>query len=523
MDHYRARANRCIAVLVVCWALAGVAGAAADVTYIGGRDYFAVVHRELMSATNSVYVEMYLMQVSPGNPEQPAHALALDLVAAQGRGVQVTVLLDRSLRYSPAKKMKMMDTKNDAAIAMLRAAGVDVQLVRPSTVVHSKLIVIDGKTVIVGSTNWSPSALIRNMEASVLIRSPELAASVLAASRGAIAEYALKSERPVQAALHLRNGFLTDKTMGAQMVRRQDERAWDMWLLLVRQAQDDGTSLQVDMDVMASPSTSSGQAGLGIASMSRSAYRRQITKVLRKLESRYELIEAEFKYAGAAAVKITKPVSTNGHARVDFFGVPEEYWKYGLDRRLSLRAKHAYFINLYKTETSKTKWWSMAGPQLVEQFHVSEDAIRPGLLELEQAGVLQIMRSTVVDGDYSQRPPNQYRLKPLVSPAVIQRGWQALAAAHGDKALADARRLAESIDRGYDQHCVAEFIRITAVYGARETKKATRMVAKMHRGNPSRHVGYVVGILKQRAEGKPKTAIEPRRHGEPQRTANERE
>jgi len=39
---------------------------------------------------------------------------------------------------------------------------------------HSKVIVVDNKTTIVGSANWSDSALLRNDETSVLIRSSSL-------------------------------------------------------------------------------------------------------------------------------------------------------------------------------------------------------------------------------------------------------------------------------------------------------------------------------------------------------------
>ncbi len=41
---------------------------------------------------------------------------------------------------------------------------------------HHKLAVIDGKTVITGSFNWSPSAAHQNDEVLLLIHSPQVAA-----------------------------------------------------------------------------------------------------------------------------------------------------------------------------------------------------------------------------------------------------------------------------------------------------------------------------------------------------------
>jgi len=45
----------------------------------------------------------------------------------------------------------------------------------PDVTSHDKMIIVDGKLSIVGSTNWSYYALERNNEASVLIHSEEVA------------------------------------------------------------------------------------------------------------------------------------------------------------------------------------------------------------------------------------------------------------------------------------------------------------------------------------------------------------
>ena len=43
---------------------------------------------------------------------------------------------------------------------------------------HTKLLIIDGEISVVGSTNWTYSALEKNHEVSVLIRSPEVAREI---------------------------------------------------------------------------------------------------------------------------------------------------------------------------------------------------------------------------------------------------------------------------------------------------------------------------------------------------------
>ena len=56
------------------------------------------------------------------------------------------------------------------------AEGVGIPRLARGDKLHHKLAVIDGKTVITGSFNWSPSAAHQNDEVLMLIHSPLLAA-----------------------------------------------------------------------------------------------------------------------------------------------------------------------------------------------------------------------------------------------------------------------------------------------------------------------------------------------------------
>ena len=48
----------------------------------------------------------------------------------------------------------------------------------PNVTTHSKLLIVDGQKSLVGSTNWTYSALTRNHEVSVIVSSPEVARSL---------------------------------------------------------------------------------------------------------------------------------------------------------------------------------------------------------------------------------------------------------------------------------------------------------------------------------------------------------
>jgi hypothetical protein len=66
---------------------------------LNGTNYFPVVHQELQSATQSIYVAMYQMRVyNNRKSSSPTLVLVKDLVAAHQGGVGVDVFLDQSFR-----------------------------------------------------------------------------------------------------------------------------------------------------------------------------------------------------------------------------------------------------------------------------------------------------------------------------------------------------------------------------------------------------------------------------------------
>ncbi|MBL0059862.1 MAG: hypothetical protein IPP35_12385 [Elusimicrobia bacterium] len=69
--------------------------------------------------------------------------------------------------------------RNAPAAEALRRGGVNVFYAQ-GPVLHAKALVVDGKTVLLGSTNWTSAALEKNVEADVLIRSTSVAKTLLA-------------------------------------------------------------------------------------------------------------------------------------------------------------------------------------------------------------------------------------------------------------------------------------------------------------------------------------------------------
>ncbi len=94
------------------------------------------------------------------------------LVEKSRQGVSVNVFLEQG---EWQKITTELTKENMKSADYLRENGVKVKFDSIKTTTHDKLIVIDDETVIIGSHNWGYSAFEKNNEASVLIRSREIA------------------------------------------------------------------------------------------------------------------------------------------------------------------------------------------------------------------------------------------------------------------------------------------------------------------------------------------------------------
>jgi len=116
---------------------------------------------------SSIYVVMYVLKYDPGDPEDPANDLVRALIEAAERGVVVKVVLENGV-----------DT-NIEAYSYLQEQGVEVHWDPEGVTTHAKLMVVDSYIVLVGSHNWTESALWYNHEVSALIESEELASQLI--------------------------------------------------------------------------------------------------------------------------------------------------------------------------------------------------------------------------------------------------------------------------------------------------------------------------------------------------------
>ena len=129
---------------------------------LNDREYFSTLKNLIDSANSSVHILMYNVNYYPSYPDSPSNLLIHALGNASERGVGVKIITDETPTEKPV-------------LGILRERGVDIKFDSKDVTTHAKLIIIDSKIVIIGSTNWSYYSIDKNHEANVLINSESLA------------------------------------------------------------------------------------------------------------------------------------------------------------------------------------------------------------------------------------------------------------------------------------------------------------------------------------------------------------
>ncbi len=134
----------------------------ANIIPISDREYFPIVHRALKEAVKSIYIVAFELKYYNKYPKSMENILIDDIIDAKERGLDVKIIVDDYSR------------KNNA-FDILKGKGIDIKYDSKDVTTHAKLIIIDGKIVILGSTNFSYYGLEKNNEVDVLIESTKIA------------------------------------------------------------------------------------------------------------------------------------------------------------------------------------------------------------------------------------------------------------------------------------------------------------------------------------------------------------
>jgi phosphatidylserine/phosphatidylglycerophosphate/cardiolipin synthase-like enzyme len=136
------------------------------------QDYYTALLEEIDQARQEIALTVFFFKTNRFRDDRPDRILAR-LREAVRRGVRVDAIIEQG------KERDNVSEVNADTARKLRAAGIRVCMDAPERTMHTKMIVIDRRTLIIGSHNLTQSALKHNREVSIRIESPPLAEEAL--------------------------------------------------------------------------------------------------------------------------------------------------------------------------------------------------------------------------------------------------------------------------------------------------------------------------------------------------------
>ncbi len=122
------------------------------------RKYFPSAQRIIRESKESISIAMFVAKRG-----EKVNNLIEELKKAAEKGVKIRILLDDRLTANQLTK-KFLEEKN-----------IEARFDSPEKTTHNKIIISDGKTILIGSTNWTEMSLGYTNEANVMIEDREIA------------------------------------------------------------------------------------------------------------------------------------------------------------------------------------------------------------------------------------------------------------------------------------------------------------------------------------------------------------
>lgn len=343
----------------------------AQVRDISDRAYEPAVIGLLDGAKESIVISMY--NISLGAKERnPIAFLLQDLIEVRQRGAEITIYLNTNFREIDKESHQLINT---TFFKKLKDAGCVFHLLPSHLRLHDKLVIVDSRFVVEGSTNWSISALKSNRESATLIDSPELARIKLLRLK-MLPLIIEPKEKEVHSALYLENLpdsiaipklFLLDGRYFSKMFTAQDSRSMDLYLLLLAHSQVVGkSSFFVELESMAlSLNMPVSWLDFGL--------RRQVIRSLKRLRDNYGLVGVKFFHGK--------------DAWVEFIDLPQE--TFSINSKLITNQKISYrlkFLLMIKSllESQGEYLYSISKQELARRFHIHPWTVAEAFKELKQ-------------------------------------------------------------------------------------------------------------------------------------------
>jgi len=470
----------------------------AAVEDISGDKYSPAVKEALKNAKSSIDMAMYFVNFDPKVKKSPVNDLVEELISAHNRGVKVKVILDQNIDFAlwnEGGEWQKQD-KNDTLFVYLKKQGIGAYYDNLYVTTHSKAIIIDKEIVIVGSANWTESSLKKNWEASCFIRSKDLARKFLEDFSKISIDYEasiLDEERAP--ALRLKQAFLTDPGLAPHMLTSNDEIAFNLYLVLLRDfSAHPQADIEIDYKIL--------RQALGVdEKLSYTSARDKMKQALRRLEEEYQLIARKKRFFMNTLITLLNYPEKTPYSppQEKYCAIPAEYWSYGWNKTFSFPEKYCYLINLSEGGASRGRLWSDYFVGLSKKYHISRNTLLRGMSGLRRLNIIDMEYPgySWEEGTVKRDAPIRFRILGLYSPQLLNEQKEKLSKAYGAELFKKAEAYAEIVYKGNDIQVIEDIIRKIEEYGSGEVDRAFKIVSERSSGNPVRTYSYVIGILQK--------------------------
>jgi len=419
---------------------------------------------------------MYLVVLSSKVTGSKVHRLVDALWQAKKRGLNVQVVLDRNAVWIEK------GNKNGGAYRYLRERGVEVFYDDEHVLTHAKALVIDERTVVLGSTNWTESALTRNTEANVLIRSKELAREVLEGFGEPVPQ---APETSSGGGVRVPWTFLNSRNLLGRMVNNRDERAFDLYLFLLKSfAGREEKELGFHYEAL--------EREIGIQKKDAIA-RRTVRRALGRLQDKYGLIGYSYEPWKDPVISL-KTAETSPDRAVE---IPSAYWEWGWSRKLTFPGKVMYLLGqMYSASSPIAPAWFRSGEDLAKRFGFSIRFVRAGFMDLRRHNLVEVAPDQLSPSNYKTRKANRYIPNPLCDPKELEKAFQDLERRYGKEKVSRAAGALHLIYEDSDVGAAERLILLEEEFGPEVVRRAAKKVGEMSGNNPKKTVGYLIGTIR---------------------------
>ncbi|MDK6028116.1 phospholipase D-like domain-containing protein [Ignisphaera sp. 4213-co] len=133
------------------------------------KEYLKTVSTLLQNANKSIYIIMYAMKYDPKESGDPVNTLLNTIVLKNKEGIDVKIIVD-DVTYKDYPETISYLINNKINVKLDESSG---------KTTHAKIVIVDNKTAVIGSHNWTESALTLNHEVSIETNCSEVVEKLL--------------------------------------------------------------------------------------------------------------------------------------------------------------------------------------------------------------------------------------------------------------------------------------------------------------------------------------------------------